>query len=258
LQVLDDFAPPNLLPGNYLVFHAIGPGMPVQSAGQEATPTIVDWKQTNPLMRFVDMGDVHVASAAVARSTDWGDTVVDGDRGPLVVYGERYGRRCVWVGFTTSASDFPIKVAFPIFLTNAVQFLTDASGTANTIRPGGPISLPGGSGRWSVTGPQMRTPGQTDCGNNPGVTCDYTNTMQAGVYRFQGKASAFAYAANVASERSSDITERDHPGLGGGPALPGAGRTIAAKLDIWTWVAAAALVALALEWIAYHRRRPVS
>ena len=197
LEVFDDFAPASLPPGSYLVFHAVGDGMPITTLGPDLLqPALVDWSETSPLMRFVDMTDVHFAMAAHVRAANWGQTVVDGDQGPLVVAGERFGRRCIWVAATTSGGDLPLKVAFPIFLTNAAQWLTDSSGSSGALHPGDPIVLPAGSGDWRLRSPNADLV-TFDCGTDTARPCVFSDDKQAGLYRFSTQTRQIVSPANV-------------------------------------------------------------
>jgi hypothetical protein len=104
---------------------------------------------------------------------------------PLIVSGERGGRRVVWCGFDLRETDLPLRVAFPIFITNVLHWLTAPRGAAGTqegtpLRAGQPVPLnvPAGTKEIIVTAPdesRQRVPVQT-------TPVLYSGADQVGVY----------------------------------------------------------------------------
>lgn len=253
LVVFDDYLPASLPPGRYLVFHAVNPQMPVQSAGSDqSSPSVLDWNRTDPVMRFVDLSDLTVRQAASVKAASWGTTLAETGAGPLIVAGQNGSSRVVWVGFSPPDSNFGLSVSFPIFLTNALQWLAQSSASAGSSHPGQPLVLPHG-GDWTITRPDHTTvPLSCPAGESP---CSYAGSDITGVYTAIAGAERATYAVDLASDQLSDIT----PNPQSNAPFANASATQASKhapsnRDIWPWVAAVALALLTVEWLAYHRR----
>jgi len=264
MVVFDGYLPPNpLLPGNYLIVNAGTAQTPLTSiTGSVDSPTLVDQNRTHPLMRFVDLSGLNLGKANQEKLADWAETLAETDSGTIIADGEHGGLRMVSVGFGLSDSDWPLRVSFPIFLTNCVDWLTAGSGMgpSSPDTPAGAaasLTVPSGMENVTVTTPSGRktmlaTP-------NEGGTIVYDDTDEVGTYRVQGaKGYDHAVAVNLLNSTESNLTPQLHANLdragvmtstgSGGPHL----RRI--RNDLWPAAAAVAMLFLTLEWLIYHRR----
>ncbi|HEY3331445.1 MAG TPA: VWA domain-containing protein [Capsulimonadaceae bacterium] len=251
--VFDGWLPEAIPEGKYLVFNAVNRDMPVALA--DASPSlgteIVDWNQTHPIMRFVDFTDVHIAAQTQSSPSRWGRSLVDTSSGPAVVVGERDGRRIVWVSFSLSDSDFPLKVAFPVFVQNTLQWLRDTGAGERSLATGTPLpSFP--AGKWTVTGPDGLTSGI--CAEGDASSCVFKETGRAGIYRAQTGVGAASYAVNVASDRGSNLARGIHSNLSQAPVQDKRATSVS-RLRLTQLLTLAVLFLLLIEWLAYHRKR---
>lgn len=258
--VLDGELPAGALPpGRYLTFGRAGLPTPFVFAPQApADIAVLRQSSAHPVMRFVDMRNIRVRSRVSTQSSVWGHTLVDGSRGPLLVAGEANGSRVVSAGFSLSDSDWPLRVAFPLFLANSIAWLSEGS-VPGTVLPGyaagqaAPVTLPPGGGAAQVTRPD----GTTRRISVPpaGGTIALGDTSQAGLYRVRGpEGDSYPVAVNLLSPSASALLPRQplmlrHPMPG-----RGAGERHRVRSEWWTWAAALALLLLAAEWWVYHRR----
>jgi hypothetical protein len=264
MVVFDGYLPPNPLPpGNYLVVDAGNNQTPLGPiTGTADSPTMIDQNRTDPLMRFVDLDGLNLAKASQQKLAGWAQSLAETDSGTVIAEGEHAGSRMVSVAFSLSDSDWPLRVSFPIFLTNTVDWLTAGSGLGpnSPDTPAGAaasITVPAGMSNVTVTAPDghstlIATP-------NEGGTVVFDATDKVGIYRIQG-ANGFDHplAVNLLSTSESGLAPQPHDKLdrvgvapsttGGGPHL----RRI--RNDLWPLAAALALVFLTLEWLIYHRR----
>ena len=69
--------------------------------------------------------------------------LVESPTTPLVLAGEIGRQRVVWLGFDTLESTWPLRISFPIFIANAVDWLNPANARAAQfqVHPGDPIRL---------------------------------------------------------------------------------------------------------------------
>lgn len=173
-----------------------------------------------PILRYVDLATIHIASAQRLALPAWARTVIPGPKGaPLLYSGVRAGLPAAVLAFTPRESDLPLQVAFPILLANLTGELLGGSAAPTTaIKPGEPVSLsvPAGATGLRVVAPDGRTvdliPGAA---SGPSVT--YTQTDQLGVY----VATPIA-AAPSGSPGASGSAPTPSPSAAPGSASPGA------------------------------------
>ena len=219
------------------------------------TPPIVDWKNTHPLLRFVNFDNVQVGEALGVKPPPWGVSLVESPQTPLLVAGEVDQRRVVWVGFDPLQSTWPLRISFPIFIANAIDWLNPASANANhlMVKAGQAFrtSLPHPVKQAEVTKPDG-TKRELEFG---GDTRDvvYGDTAIHGVYRLKAGTNDMTFCVNVMDPIESNITPRDELSLGRYQKVS-ASTIKRANLEIWRWIAAGALAVLLFEWWFYHKR----
>ncbi|MFQ6055238.1 MAG: hypothetical protein ACE5J3_04575, partial [Methanosarcinales archaeon] len=123
ILIFDDFSPsPDTLKnfkGGLFFIHSVVEGYsPIRLIGKVEKPIILDWEDTNPTMRFVDLSDVKIAKALKVETLEWGKTLVESDQTPLLVIGKKENR-IMFLGFELHDSDLPLKISFPILIYNA-------------------------------------------------------------------------------------------------------------------------------------------
>lgn len=250
-----------LPPGNYLVFNALNGQMPLLGTESADAPTFIDESRTHPVMRFADLEGLHLRKALRTQTQPWGQALAEADSGPLIAAGEHNGLRVVSVAFDLGDSDWPLRVSFPIFLTNAVRWLTAAGGlgASQEETPTGGVAsltLPPGAASVTVQRPDGSKTALAAPATGGMVLID--DTRQAGVYHARaGNGQDFPFAVNLDSRDESALPVQNppalnHPGVTAAAApLPRARR---AKDDLWPALAAVALGLLLLEWFVFHRR----
>lgn len=250
-----------LPPGNYLVFDALSEQTPLLGEGTADTPSFVDEDRTHPVMRFVDLSGLHLRQALKTRAQSWGQPLAEADSGPLIGVGEHNGLRVISVAFALDDSDWPLRVSFPIFLTNAVRWLSagSAPGAASPETPTGGVAsltVPAGSGSLTIIRPNGSQSAVTAPASGGTVLVD--DTRQVGVYHAKAAAGAdYPFAVNLDSPDESRLAAQSPPVLThpGAPAAPvSLTPSRRAKNDLWPTFAAVALALLLAEWFVFHRR----
>ncbi len=265
MTVLDtNSAPKNLPPGRYLFWGAASGGeVPVTITGADADkPQILDWSRTHPLMRFVDLANVHLRRANAVSPLPWATTLAETDNGPVIVAGERGETRAVYVGFSVFDSDMPLRYAFPIFLSNCVQWLTARPGEGGGVhRPGEivPLSASTEQGALTVTRPDGRRDVIAPAGDarRAAAPSFYERTDTVGVYKAEGKSWSQSFAVSLLSPMESNIAPVARPAFliaDAGVTKEQSGPRVPVRREIWPWIAAAVLCVLCVEWLVYHRR----
>ncbi len=224
-------------------------------AGEVQAPTIVDWKGTHPLLRFVNPDNVQIAKAVAVQAPSWALSLVESSQTPLVLAGEIGRQRVVWVGFDFLESNWPLRISFPIFIANAVNWLNPAAIRAERllVSAGEPLHLPlnepASSAR--VVLPDQET---REIPIDPGareVVCG--DTARQGVYRMTVGTNETWFAVNLLDSAESDTEPRAELDFGKFGNVT-ATATRRASLELWRWIAAAGLLVLLFEWWFYHKR----
>lgn len=233
----------------------LGPygGSAVQLGEEVRGAAVLGWRRSHPVVRFVAWDPVRIASAH--KVTDPGGLVpvVDGLDGPLVLAGERAGTRVVQLTFDPLRSDLPLRVGWPVFLMNTVGWLTEADerGAATLLATGSPYvrRVPDGADV-RVDGPGKEP---VDHAVLDGVL-RIRDTSRVGVYTVRAGSVRGAFAANLVSQRESDIAPVRELRLAEG-AVAQVNQAALGKRELWRTFLWLALAFLLLEFGVYHWRR---
>ncbi len=266
--VCDGQIPPDGSPTNQLIFGVVDADSPVVQADKKAIvsgPTVVDFDKKNPVTQFAPWSDVRFAQTLSVSLKPWAQTLVDSERAPLVVAGTRGAHRVVWCGFDLTQTDLPLRVAFPIFITNAVRWLAGAGGLGETQtwRTGAPISLDAPPTVRDIAvalpdGTQQKIAVAREDKTERAATL-FSGADRVGIYNAQsegasGQAAQWKnrFAVSLLSAQESDLKPRDALPVSNGKAVGGENRPLANR-ELWSYFALAALALLAVEWWIYHR-----
>jgi Ca-activated chloride channel family protein len=255
IVVLDGVTPAVWPDASVLAIH-VAPTNLFPNVGTVESPAIVDWRNTHPLLRFVNFDNVGVTEAFSVKAPPWGEVIVESPKTPLIVAGELNHRRVAWIGFDTLQSSWPLRFSFPIFIVNAMDWLNPATASASqfVVRAGDPlrISLPGPVTSAKVTRPDGTVRDVQPQGDGREIV--FGDTARQGVYKLTAGTNEISFCANVMDTFESNITPRDEIPIGKhGAALKTAG-AVKANKEIWRWLAGAGLFVLMFEWWFFHRR----
>ncbi|HEX2686564.1 MAG TPA: VWA domain-containing protein [Kofleriaceae bacterium] len=271
--VFDDVTPEVLPPppASLLFFHPTGKGSPIAVRGEVTSPHITEVDEGHPVMRWVTLSDVYMdKSEAFAPDPRKGESTLAFSVTDPVIAAKRDGKRKILaIGFSLpapgrdSATDLPLRVAFPMLLVNALDwFAGDQTDLLTTYATGSrervPLDGVVGATEAEVKGPDGKL---THTPVIDGLATFYG--MHVGYYDLTAKApdgsvlARVELAANLSSPEESDIAPSQKLTLGGpaGKQLqePEAfAITHSQKLWIYLIVFAAGLILV--EWITYHRR----
>jgi hypothetical protein len=253
IAVFDGIRPPDNLPhGGYLLISTDCKAAPVKSAGSAASPSIVSWSKTHPATSYVDFADVRVKQSKILTVQNWGQELIECEKGPLAAAGESGGRRFVTLGWNLLDSDFPLRVGFPIFITNCIDWLSGSSDDiGNTaVRTGSivPMSAPGQQ-KVEVIDPD----GRSSEFQLSGDKAYFDNTERVGVYKIKTGNKTQELACNLLSPEESDITPRGNIRLGE-REITAAATGIQTNREFWRMILLIGLALFAFEWYAFHRR----
>lgn len=256
LTIFDNWAPEKLVPGNYLMLHAVPPLAGVSVSTQSLTnPPIIDWHRLHPLTRYVNFEPIIIRRALRLDVPAWSQVLAETTDAPMIVLLEDRNVRCLVIAFSIFDSDWPLHVSFPVFFTNAVRWLASRSGDQARIcyRAGETVRLTAPPGRQEIEVRPPRSP-STKVGVDQDGIAYFAAAQHAGVYDvYSGDKRIGRFAVNLLSENESDTSPTSALSFQG-RLLESRTEEIRSNTEIWPWLVFAALAVLTLEWLIYCKR----
>ncbi|MFL5801760.1 MAG: vWA domain-containing protein [Roseiflexaceae bacterium] len=258
VTILDGVVPPTLPPGNLFFIAPPRSTEFFSITGQTDFPALRPAPGEEPLLRNISLSEVSVLKANRLVPGAWARVVVDGDGGPLLLAGERDGRRVVVLAFSLQQSDLPLQVAFPLLISNIIGYLSPGSGAeAALLTPDQPLTIPVDA---SITEVRVTRPDgevvQITPQNGQAIFAD---TAQLGPYTVEQRqgerlVGRRRYAVNLFAPDESRIAPQAELNIQQVSGLQQAvTRERVGRQEFWRWLAAIALVVLVIEWLVYQR-----
>lgn len=269
-DVTPEVVPPP--PASLMYFHPTGNSSPIAiRTGEVANPHITEVDEAHPVMEWITMTDVYVDKSSVfAPDAKRGESTLAFSVTDSLIVAKRDGKRkIVAFGFSlpaagrTSATDLPMRVAFPLLLVNALDwFAGDQADLLTTYATGQRLRVAldnvVGVREAEIRGPQgpattnVRTPVVDGLATFYGTRAGYYDLVTRAP---DGQITASVrLAANLASPTESAIAAAPELYLGNKKlAAPTMGSPSRSQ-NLWVYLVVAALALLATEWITYHRR----
>jgi hypothetical protein len=254
--VFDGIAAPRLPPGNFLLVNTVAPGLPFSEAGRVARPGILG-RGPSALMRDVDLTAVRIDQAR--------RVVIDGPvpglqrlfwspETDLALALLDDGRKLVYLGFDLARSNFPLQAAFPLFVSQSVEWLRPRGDgfVSGHLAAGSTHSIQAPSSELQVI---MHAPsGDAKTLEVMGGSLLFDATADAGIYRYTVGDVARYFAVSLTDARESDVNSR---WASGGPReeIRPASNGAQALVPLWPYLLVLALVLLALEWCVWSGSR---
>jgi hypothetical protein len=268
--IFDDHTPSVLpaSPTSLLFFHPSGPNSPFVVKGTLRNPAITEVDEGHPVMRWVTMADIYTDSTnTFAIDPRKGESSIAYSVRDTIIAAKREGRRkMLAVGFSLpspgreSATDLPLRVAFPMMLVNTLDWFAGDQTDLLTTYPTGArerIPLDGvvGATEAEVKGPDgalTKTPIIDGMATFYGSRVGYYDVTAKDV---KGAPIAqLELAANLASPTESDIAPSTELSLGGKKLAAPEAFAISRSKKLWIYLVLFAMALIVMEWVTYHRR----
>jgi hypothetical protein len=214
----------------------------------------------SPLLQFVDWRNVHIRQAQQVEAPGM-TALVQGEGGPLLLTGERNGRRLAVLTFDLRDSDLPLQIAFPILMANITGWLNPgrAFDAPTGLQPGDAVSIAPGASTTAVL--VTKPDGSTWVQEIEEGDIFFTETAQPGLYQValrdsSGSRAAGSFAVNLFSPAESAIRPSDSLHIGQTTVITADEEGDVGQRELWPWLAALAFLILMLEWWVHHRGTP--
>ncbi|MDQ6713728.1 MAG: VWA domain-containing protein [Candidatus Dormibacteraeota bacterium] len=251
LTVFDRFSPP-ALPDGPVVMVDPPAGSALAGGPSVGIGRVRAVDAGDPLLANVDLQDVHVARSQDLRNSPFGRPLIASLQTPLVLVRDEPFRQ-VLVGFDLHESDLPLRIAFPILVQNLSEWLLPPSVPSHSFHPDEAVTIVPESGATSVS---VLRPDGSRRPLAAASIATFGDTDLTGLYTVEqtiaGNVQRSWFSVNLFSDPISQLKPPDRL------TLPPTRTTIKqathrGQLEIWPWIALAALGVVAAEWLAFHR-----
>jgi hypothetical protein len=254
LIIFNGVQPPPLREGNFLLLHTVPPDARLTAQGTVTQPRVLDWDRQHPLLRFIDLTDVHIEEAIALRPQGNARSLVDGTGTALLSVLEEPRLRLVTVAFDVMRSDLPLRVAFPVLIQNVLRWTAPQQGdlTAGQIQAGmaQAVFFDPPVDRVTVQDPQGKSRDYAVQGN-PWV---FTETDHIGVYILRAGEQKRYLTVNLLDAAESDISPAEQlPSLTPTAEAGALHQAGVAQTPLWPYLLLGAVLALAAEWYVWCR-----
>jgi len=255
IVILDRISPPSTEKGNFLLINSFSPSIPIAEVGKIEDVEVLDWDRKNPLMANLDLSGLTIETATRVRVDKTLKPLLESHNNGLMYTYKKSGLRTVFLGFDLTRSDLPLRVAFPVMMSNIVQWLHPHKlrFTSLKTKAGEPfdIHLESQTGDFSIGTPSGKWERQR-VESNPFT---YVNTEKVGIYTVIENEKWRNFAVNLLDESESDIRVPTHESdLQNRGAIAGPEPTTA-QLPLWILFLLTASAIFVLEWYVWLKGR---
>ena len=219
-------------------------------------PLISETSDRHPALRLVNLRNVTIVRATALvdppPTADWRfETVIKSFDHPLMITGERRNQRLAALALDLTDSDLPLRVAFPLLMSNTIQWLAGATAPQMPSLPAGEtFPLNAEQSVWRQ--PQTKWTGTAK--PQPGeLARGVFQPLSNGYYLLNEGDTTSWLAVNTFSEAESDL--RTAPPAGTAATFPRLAAASFSGWPLWQYLALAALLLFTVEWWLFHRRR---
>ncbi|MCS6915561.1 MAG: VWA domain-containing protein [Myxococcales bacterium] len=265
IVLFDAFTPPEPPAAHALYLDPQGPGSPLPIVETVVAPLVTDVAKEHPVLRWVTLKDLNISRASVFRLGPNDVALASMLRRPILAALERQQggkvRRAVLVGFDIRRSDLPLRVAFPLLLVNALDWLAgEVTDEALRFTTGQTWRIPLADRAAAPTGEAdlvLPDGGRVPVPVHEGVALYHG--QRVGFYELQSRGQRpVLLSANLFNPVESTVRLRTELAVGEGAARrvlpqPEMGRR-AVRRALWPYLLLLCLLLLFLEWWSYQRR----
>ena len=254
--VVFDKSVPEKLPDSNIMFVNPSADLPfAKLLSRKNKPNIIGWDRSHQLARFNDFSELRLDFVNDYDMPSWMNSLVESDVSPIIWYGENNGRRVIVIPFELrpETDNFPLIPAFPIFMSNAIGWLSGRDSYNTNGKTGEPIQLliSGEMGDQIISikkpdGDEVKT--RLDKGR-----LIFSDTDEVGIYQITGKSISDKFAINLLDESESNIKPVDSIKVSE-QEIRNSGLSIISNRELWATLIFIAIMLIAIEWWVYHRR----
>jgi hypothetical protein len=237
--------------GNFLLIDAYSPSIPLIETGRIRLPKILTWDRKSPLMANVNLKGLIIEEGTQLQAARQLQPVIESDRAGLMYAFEENGLRVVHFGFDFTRSDLPLKVAFPVMMSNIFNWLNPHKLEFSILqtRAGEPFDI--------YLKPQtdtLYTRAPYEKWDKHPVKINpftYQNTGTVGIYTIAENGKERYFTVNLADESESDINPTAIENLPDQSESTRVAQKISARQSLWMILVFMVCMTLVVEWYSW-------
>ncbi len=255
IVILDRISPPSTEKGNFLLIDSFSPSIPLLRIDQIDNPEVLDWDRKNPLMTNLDLSGLTIESATLVKADKALQPIIESRQTGLMYSYQKSGLRSVFLGFDLTKSDLPLRVAFPVMMSNIFQWLrpNKLRFSSAQIKAGNSFDmhLEAQTKNFSIHTPSGKWE-KHSVESNP---FSYVNTGEVGIYMVVEGEKRRYFAVNLVDESESDIRVPTVESPAQEAAVNSGPEPATAELPLWIFFLFSASAILVLEWCFWLKSR---
>ncbi|MCA9415908.1 MAG: VWA domain-containing protein [Candidatus Omnitrophica bacterium] len=265
VTIFDRSVPETRVAGNAIYIGAWPTDLGVVASGTLETPLFSDWDREHRVNRHLNLSNISIQKALRIEDPGSLQTLASSFEFPLVLIEEGDKSSTLVVAFDTTQSDFPLRVAFPIMISNTIRHMARLGGEEKwrTESIGSILSATEISELASTRSGALGATEEWTSWVRPDEDKDEKPNLdllvrvdRIGVYR--GKTNADReiplFAVNLGSEVESDIAPREELPLVSENEIPKVSEGLRLGTEPWFYLVLLGLVLSVTEWGLFHRR----
>jgi hypothetical protein len=248
IVIVDRMDFPETAKGNFLLIDAYSPSIPILKTGQVRFPKNLDWNRKSPLMSNINLGGLIIEQGSRLQVGKRLQPVVESTQTGLVYTYEEGGLRAVLLGFDLTKSDLPLRVAFPVMMSNIFNWLNPQKLEFSTLqtRAGEPfdVYLDPETTVFYTRAPQEKWEKHLATMN----PFRYTHTRKVGVYTISENDKQRYFTVNLTNESESDINAASVLQVSETSKEPLVAEKISVQQPLWTFFLLFGCGLMVVEW----------
>jgi|SRR5579875_63052 len=259
LTIFDGFVPPRLPSGSLFFINPPAGSYIFGKSGADIRISHIGAGSDNlNMLSNVDLSSIHVLrDSHQLTPVSWEQTIISAPESPLLLAGQNNNRRVAVLGFDLHDSDLPLQPAFPILISNMINwFLPQPVAGNGQVVAGLPVTVQTwpGADQVTITSPD----GHRTVVGPPFPVEPYSRTDQTGVYqvtqRVRGQTLQGAFTVNLFDPGQSRLAPAQALPIVHSTLFASSNNTVTHQLrEIWPWIAALLLLVLCAEWWLFSR-----
>jgi hypothetical protein len=246
--IVDRMDFPETAKGNFLLIDAYSPSIPIKKTGQVRFPENLDWNRKSPLMSNLSLAGLIVEQGSRLQVDKRLQPVIESTQTGLMYTYEENSLRAVILGFDLAKSDLPLKVAFPVMMSNIFNWLNPQKLEFSTLktRAGEPfdVYLDPETTVFYTRAPQEKWEKHLATMN----PFRYTHTRKVGIYTIAENDKQRYFTVNLTDEFESDIntaSDLQVPEISNAPLIA---EEISVQQPLWTFFLLLGCGLMVVEW----------
>jgi hypothetical protein len=248
IVIVDRMDFPKTDKGNFLLIDSYSPSVPIVKTGTVRMLKNLDWDRKSPLMANVNIAGLIVEQATRLQTDKRLQPVIESTQTGMMYAYEEGGLRAVVVGFDLAQSDLPLKVAFPVMMSNIINWLNPHKLEFSILqtRAGEPfdIYLDPNSDTFYTRAPHEKWE-KHQATVNP---YRFTHTQKVGIYTISENDKQRYFTVNLADESESNITRTSIDQLPNESASPSVSEEISVQQPLWSVFLLFGCAVMMTEW----------